>query len=295
MSDEKTRRKRQVGFKQFLAGRKEILDAFDVARAHARAHEVETHHGRVVEARLRKWLTTFLPGRFGVCAGYVVSQGIPAETAPHYDVIIYDQLEAPTLWVEESPDVSAHGASRAIPAENVLAVIEVKSSLDGATATKAIEHLEDLRPLLKADAADERYLKYLPSQFVSFVVFVELRAKDGGTTTPLYNLVPETPLRGFSGALVLRSEGPESDAAAVVQLVKFPSAVDGKLGVGQSLLLQGGMSASKFDEQTSTHNGTYLVWGEICFAMWAFNLVAMLKGTYRSDMVSSFHGFPISI
>ena len=56
MSDENTRRKPQVGFEQFLAGRQEILDAFDVARAHARAHEDTTagrRHGLLPRALLR--------------------------------------------------------------------------------------------------------------------------------------------------------------------------------------------------------------------------------------------------
>ena len=40
--------------------------------------------------------------RYGVTAGYVRSQGVPDSfQSSHFDVIVYDQLEAPTLWTEE--------------------------------------------------------------------------------------------------------------------------------------------------------------------------------------------------
>jgi hypothetical protein len=43
------------GWKQFLASRRELLDAYDHARERARLHAVEVHHGRVAEAKLRSW------------------------------------------------------------------------------------------------------------------------------------------------------------------------------------------------------------------------------------------------
>src|SRR5438445_1384967 len=92
------------GWKQFLTSRKEMLDAFDRAREKAKSHEVETYHGKVAEAVFRKWLSDFLPKRYGVTAGYIISQGLSSkEKAPHYDVIIYDALNSPVLWVEEDP------------------------------------------------------------------------------------------------------------------------------------------------------------------------------------------------
>jgi hypothetical protein len=54
------------GWKQFLTSKKEMLDAFDQAREKAEAHEVETYHGKVAEARFREWLSRFLPKRYDV-------------------------------------------------------------------------------------------------------------------------------------------------------------------------------------------------------------------------------------
>ncbi len=89
-----------------------MLDAFDRARNKAASHEVETYHGKVAEAEFRKWLTDFLPKKYGVTSGYIVSPGLKStEKTPHFDVIIYDQLESPILWVEGDPDVSSQGRS----------------------------------------------------------------------------------------------------------------------------------------------------------------------------------------
>ena len=68
-----------------------MLDAYDRARERARAEEVETLHGRVLEASVRAWLQEFLPKRYGVTSGFVVSPGLSSDVkAPHFDVIIYD-------------------------------------------------------------------------------------------------------------------------------------------------------------------------------------------------------------
>ena len=84
------------GWRQIHTARKEVLHAYDRALDQAKLHEVEVFHGRVAEASIRKWLQEFLPKRYGVASGYIVSAGLPSTTkAPHFDVIIFDQLEAP--------------------------------------------------------------------------------------------------------------------------------------------------------------------------------------------------------
>jgi len=65
-------------------------------------------------------------------------------------VIIYDKLEAPVLWVEDTPDVSEQGRSLAIPVEYVRCVLEVKSTFSSSNVRAAMAHLKDLRPLRAA-------------------------------------------------------------------------------------------------------------------------------------------------
>src|SRR5882724_10504682 len=116
------------GWKQLLTARKEMLHTYDKAREFSKAHEVETYHGKVAEAEVRSWLLSFLPKKYGITSGYIVSPGRKiTDKLPHFDVIIYDALESPVLWVEDSADASPQGQSRAIPVEFVRCVLEVKA------------------------------------------------------------------------------------------------------------------------------------------------------------------------
>ena len=183
------------GWKQFLASRKEMLDAFDSARAKGDIHEVRTFHGNVAEAQVRRWLKSFLPKRYGVTSGYILSPGLSEyQKVPHYDVIIYDQLESPILWIEDSPDKSEGGQSLAIPVEHVRCVIEVKSSLSASTMKAAMEHLGDLSPLLTSvDSPDERYKLHLLPVFTCGAIFFELRDEHKSEEGILSRLVTDAP------------------------------------------------------------------------------------------------------
>jgi hypothetical protein len=74
------------------------------ARVLSSKRAVQARHGNVAESEFRKWLINFLPKRYGVTFGYIISQGLPnTENMIHYDVIIYVQFESPILWVDEKP------------------------------------------------------------------------------------------------------------------------------------------------------------------------------------------------
>lgn len=279
------------GWVQILTARREILDAFDRAREQARIHEVETFHGRVAEASSRKWLSEFLPKRYGVTSGYVVSPGLPSSVkAPHFDVIIYDQLESPILWVEETADSSRHGRSLAVPVEHVRAVLEVKSHLTARTAREALQHLGDLAPLMQGlDAATDRYRLYLPPTFSCGLLFVELRVEDATSEVALAALVEGIGLRGFFGGVVLRGEGHTLPHTGRLSITRSDSPVSSIGPATGTSLLEIGMSAS-VPVADSVHIGAMLDWSEMGFARFAFDLVAMLQGTFDGRL-SSFYGF----
>lgn len=279
------------GWRQFLTARREMLDAFDRARVHGAAHEVPVHHGNVAQAVFRDWLVSFLPARFGVCSGYIVSQGASEEDAlPHYDVIIYDQLNSPVLWVEKHPDNSKGGASRAIPAEHVRAVIEVKASLTVASAKVATKHLEDLRPLLGADASDERYPRFLCSSFACMSVFFEVPLTKPAAV--LDRLIPEEPLRGFEGAFVLRATGDTTDTSCRILMNENgnePASNYSALSPA-SMHLPAAYSRMVGDR----HRWAFATWGLSLFSLFAFDLVAMVAGTYEHGRVSSRHALRLA-
>ena len=279
------------GWRQIGTARKEILDAYDRAREKAKAHEVETFHGRVVEAAFRKWLEEFLPKRYGVAACYVVSTGQKSTTkAPHFDVIIYDRLESPVLWVEENPDASAQGRSLAIPVEYVCGVLEVKSSFSAETVKDAVKHLGDLSPVMAGlDDPEERYKLHLPAKFFCGFVCVELRHDQMYSEAALSAVISDISLRGFVGGLVLRAEGNTSEQSGRIVLTQSEIPIESSIKRCKTPLMEFGMSAS-VQIAEKVHIGAMISWSESAFAQFAFDLVAMLQGTYEVGRLSNFYG-----
>jgi hypothetical protein len=280
------------GWKQILTGRKEILDAYDKARVQARAHETETYHGRVAEGAIRKWLSGFLPKRYGVTSGYVVSPGLASNVkVPHFDVIIYDQMEAPVLWIEDNPDNSTQGRSLAIPVEYVLAVLEVKASFSPGNVRDAIEHLQDLAPLAQSiDDTEERYKLYLPPRFVCGMVFVELREAQEYSEATLAAVLGGLGLRGFFGGIVLRDTSHTNDfLAGRVSIFQSKDPMESTVKDKATPLGEFGMCKS-VQVANSMHLGAMIHWAESAFAQFAFDLIAMIQGKYEPGRLSSFYG-----
>lgn len=284
------------GWRQFLTARHEMLAAYDSARAKAKVHEVETYHGNVAEAEFRRWLSGFLPKRYGVTAGYIISQGVKSgEKAPHFDVVIYDAMNSPVLWIEEDADTSTAGRSMAIPAEYVLGVLEVKAAMTSATVTKAIEHLGDLTPLLNGvDDPSERYKLYLPQQFFCGLVFFELRKSEEYSEAALKNLLGALGLRGFIGGIVLRGDGHTKELTGKLQILRSEQPIESTIDKAKQSLLQSAPMSSSIRVTDTLHFGTMLMWNKPAFSQFAFDVLAIMQGTYEQGRLSSFHGMGTS-
>ncbi len=278
-----------LGWKQFLIARDEMLTAYDSARMHSQKRQVQTGHGVVAEAEFRKWLSNFLPKRYGVSAGFIISQGVPnSEYLVHYDVIIYDQLESPILWVDGSPDSSSQGRSLAIPVEYVQGVIEVKSAFNKKAVKKAVEQLAKLKPLMEhVEPTDHLVKLYLPKNFFCATVFFELRKENEMEFVALDELVEASTLRGFYGGYILRGDTNEKYISGKLSLVKESCE---SLPYNNSSLLFWATSKSK-----KIGNDKYfkilLQHSETHFSEFAFDIIAMLKGTYNPNVLSSLYGF----
>jgi len=166
MTDEK--QTSSAAWKQFLVAGRAMLADYDQALLHAKEQVVSTHHGVVGEAAFRDWLGTFLPKRYGVVPGYIKSQNMSVpHQSRHFDVIIYDQLESPTLWIEDNRDKSDAGCTRIIPAEFVRGILEVKAAFNSRAVEDALVKLAELKPLMAGvDPDTERYPRYLPNSAV---------------------------------------------------------------------------------------------------------------------------------
>jgi hypothetical protein len=279
-------------WRQFLIGRKNLLAQYDSARAHAQDQPVQTHHGVVGEAAVRDWLSTFLPKRFGVTPGYIRKQGFEdALVSSHFDVIIYDQLEAPTLWIESNPDKSPEGRSRIIPAEDVRAVIEVKATLDARSAQQAIDKLSHLAPLMAdMDPPNEPYPRFLPASTLLASLFIELKQSSSQDRNILNIIRDATFARPFYGAVILRGEGKGDATGRIAQTISN----DPKEASSSDKGLLGGFADSASVPQGSRHQGSMILWTALNFAMFAFDLLASVKGKYQPGRMSSLHGIDFS-
>ncbi|MDN5285696.1 MAG: hypothetical protein JWR38_1970 [Mucilaginibacter sp.] len=289
------------GWQQFLTGLKDLLDSYDRARVYSKLHEVETYHGVVAEAQFRKWLSNFLPKKYAVTSGYIISQGLPdTEKIPHYDVIIYDCLESPILWIEDHSDVSEHGRSRAIPVEYVTAVLEIKSRFNSKTVSDAVNHLQDLKKLMESeDDENEPYKVYLPKNFTCGLVFFELKQENTTNIAALDKLCEAVDLKGFMGGIILRGEHRMDNCSGALMLMVGDDD-DGALKMNQSQkrnyaninMINNVSTNSKliFNGDKKYHCFA-LLWRPSEFSTFAFNLIALMNGTYRSGFIPSFHGF----
>jgi len=287
------------GWRQFSTAKDEMLAAYDLARTKAKGHQVEVDHGRCGEAEVRRWLTEFLPKRYGVTSGFVVAQRIPSEgwdlehKLPEFDVIIYDQLDCPILWHEGNADNSRQGRSRAIPVEYIRGILEVKASVDPSSAKAAIDHLSELKSLWECRDETSRHRKFLSGQAFCGVIFFELRKEFEFSATALDALIAPNIIRTqYIGGLVLRGEGLGAGVSGRIELDfsgdSRDSNVDHRTGV--SLLSSAAVSASKIWQPPSQYGGLRVTWDHNVFADFAFDLVAHANGTFEPRLLSSLHG-----
>lgn len=280
------------GWEEFLTIKLEMLDKFDASKRKTQHAPIHTEHGNTAEFLIRNWLRSFLPKKYGVTSGRIVSQGLGDNyKLPHYDVIIYDALESPVLWIEEDSSSSSEDKVRAIPAEHVHGVIEVKARLTSSTAQDAMSKLKELNLILGEDPLEERYKKFLPLTFFSSCIFFELMRKDEFNRMILTNLLPVGTQRGYFGALILRGEGIDKNLSGMVaNLVSG----DGSEIIGTdentkvSLIEKTVLAKPVMIEGRQFTN--MIDWNVPAFAMYAHSLIQLMNGTYRSGFVPSMHG-----
>lgn len=275
------------GWKQFLTARTKMLAAYDIAKEQESNRQVKTRHGLVAEAEFRKWLSEFLPKRYGITSGFIISPGISsAEHLVHYDVIIYDQLESPVLWIEDNPDSSGQGKSLAIPVEYVRTVIEVKSAFNKKSAKDAVEHLSKLKPLLaRVDPPNSRGKLYLPANFFCATVFFELRKEDEKDFAALDELAEATMIRRFFGGVILRAETKYKRDCGKI----FFRNENVDTGPNNSSSLAFWASSKCLKYKDDSYFSLLVNYSETYFSEFAFDILALLKDTYQSNVLSSLH------
>lgn len=279
------------GWEQFLATKQEMLYQYDLAKIYAESHIVKVTHGNVAEATFRKWLGNFLPKKYGVTSGYIVSQNpdFIGLKLPHYDVIIYDQLNSPVLWVEENSDHSEGGKTRAIPAEYVHSVVEVKANLTVQSSAGALKKILELKPLLQTSSKVDPYSGKLPLNFFSAIVFFELLKQNEFKKQILNNVICELEIP-YYGGIILKGEGREINDTGLFRTLIGEDSFVSTVGSGKESLITGSPLSDTKKIDDNQFVGTMLTWAAANFSFFAFDIIALLEGKYKSGFISSSYG-----
>ena len=103
------------------------------------------HYVVVRQKLVQQFLRDHLPRRFDVSSGFIIdSRDVVSRQT---DVIVYDALNCPLYWVSNNAEY---------PANNVAAVVEVKSKLDGDQLTDAFDKIESVKSLAKRIVAEDK-------------------------------------------------------------------------------------------------------------------------------------------
>src|SRR5258708_18756970 len=297
MADQEASRQRigVQGWREFAAARLELLNEHRLAQLRASSRPVnQTEPGVVAEAVFRRWLMRFLPARYGVTSGFIVSTGrTDREPLKHFDVIIYDKLNAPILWRGGNPDKSDQGDELGIPVEYVLAVFEVKVTLTAKSVRDTAKKLTELAPLLQGVDEEGTYApKYLPRSFVSGMVFFGAHEDVRYRASALFPII-ECRLnlpRGFMNNIILSSpDDPARTLAAQINIMSGEDPFNSTVGKGKQSLFYSSPTIGSLPSGAH-HVGLLVGWSDNSFAAFAMDLVAQLRGTFKLGHMSSLYG-----
>src|SRR5262249_24306519 len=139
------------------------------------------------------------------------------------------------------------------------------------------------------DEAESRYKLHLRREFVCGFVCFELRETEAHSEATLKAAMSGVGLRGFFGGLILRAEGHTTPHTGRVSLTRSETPMVNSLRVEITPLGEIGLLDS-VEAAPGVHIGVSLDWSEANFAKFAFDLIAIIQGTYDPMYLSSFYG-----
>lgn len=139
--------------------------------------------GRLNETHLVKLLRDYLPPKFGIGTGFIVSGGDNPQESPQCDIILYDALNNAPLYKSDAWSI--------FPIEMVYGVIEVKTTLTTKELKDAFEKCAKIRAMARTSEGkgNKAYIHQLP-------VVPDSPAQYGGHTS---HLPPRFFVFGYNG------------------------------------------------------------------------------------------------
>jgi hypothetical protein len=172
-------RSTHVGIELLYAAHKKLVADYRHAVAESHADPVRTSHGVAAEAMFRDFLRGFLPKKYGVTKGHIITADLDYDAAAleEWDIIIYDAMNSPVLSVRKTKDDNESAGNRAIPIEFAKAVIEVKATLTQAHCKKVTQKLLKLEKYRKIQDDERAAYECLPRYFSTAAVFFETKVE----------------------------------------------------------------------------------------------------------------------
>lgn len=222
-----------VGLTALMVEREKLIDEFEQAIKQGKDDPTKTEHGNVGEAAVRSFFEQFLPKKYGVTKGYIITPDCDyAGPLEEFDIIIYDALESPVLSVRRNKEETQSSGKRGIPIEFVKAVIEVKASFDKAMVLKVVDKLTKLDKFKRTPSGERDRQGHLPESFMTTAIFFTTRVKDKkeylAALSALKGLWQVDPRIPFNGALILRGQN-HPDYSAQIRLYDSNLEVDMKM------------------------------------------------------------------
>jgi len=210
-------RLKHVGTDSILAERSKLLGLYDTAKAQCTDDPVKVEHGNVAEEIFRNYLARFLPKKYGVAKGHIITRDLTYDgPLEEWDIIVYDYLESPVLYVRED---SGATLQLGIPVQHVKAVIEVKATMNQSNAEKVSKKLLKLEQFKRPQDKDKDDRgDYLSWGFFSKAIFFETATRNKDDYVKCLNKLQPLGLHTFTqfeGALILRSQN-DHNASGVV-------------------------------------------------------------------------------
>ncbi len=114
--------------------------------------------GRLNETHLVRMLRRYLPAKFGIGTGFLVSGGEHGTMSPQCDIIIYDALNNAPFYFSEAWQI--------YPIEMVYGVIEVKTSIKRDNLKSAFTNCLSIRNMCRSPNGEpnKKYLRQLPAE-----------------------------------------------------------------------------------------------------------------------------------
>ena len=132
---------------------------------------------------------------------------------------------------------------------------------------------------------------YLPGEFFCGLVFYELRQSVEFSEATFAKLLTGISLRGFIGGLILRGDRHATPTSGLIMALRSKTPIKSSVGKKRGSLLTGSPMSGTTEDADGSHFGFFLMWREFHFSKFAFDILAIMQGTYESGYLSTFQGF----